>query len=209
MDRCCELAGRVVAPSRCGACDETLPRETLLCAACASSVERWNGNGQPFAFGAYGGALASVLLRLKYGGRPDLGPKLGLLLAGSLVGLGRGIEAEVVVPVPVPRSRLIERGFNQAALIAGPVARVLGAKFAPLALRRQEGGTRQAALQRKERLENLRGAYSVREASVIEGKAVLLVDDVSTTGATLASCAEVIARAGPRALTTAVVARVE
>ena len=199
----------MVAPSRCGACDEVLPRETLLCATCASSVERWNGNGQPFAFGAYGGALASVLLRLKYGGRPDLGPKLGLLLAGSLVGLGRGIEAEVVVPVPVPRSRLIERGFNQASLIAGPVARVLGAKFAPLALRRQEGGTRQAALQRKERLENLRGAYSVREASAIAGKAVLLVDDVSTTGATLASCAEAIALAGPRCVTTAVVARVE
>ncbi len=200
---------RVAAPPRCGACDLRLDREVLLCRGCADTVVRWKGEQDPLAFGAYGGALASLLLRLKYASRADLGPPLGRLLADRLArvqGLG---AVDVVVPVPVPRSRLHERGFNQAALIARPVATALGAWFEPLALGRREGGVRQAALGRTGRLENLQGAYFLRRPVPLQGQRVLIIDDVSTTGATLRSCSELVWSAGAKAVRTAAVARVD
>ncbi len=208
--RSIELIGPLVAADRCGACDVRLSRRALLCSACAATVERWHGNGDPIAFGLYGGALAQVLLRIKYGRRPDLGQPVGELLAGAADahGLGR-VGLDVVVPVPVPRSRLRERGYNQAALIGRWVARGLQAPMACMALARAEGGSKQAALGRRERLRNLQGAFWVRESRWVSGARVLLVDDVSTTGATVQACTEQLLAAGARVVRSIVVARTD
>jgi ComF family protein len=203
-----DLVGLLVAPQRCAACEQPIGRWSHLCAVCAATVERWHGEGDPLAFGLYGGALAQSLLRLKYGGRPDLGPRLGMLLRDHVLGELDGCGIDVVVPVPVPRGRLIERGYNQASLIAGPLARRLGARFAPLALWRTEG-TKQAALARAERLVNLQGAIRARRPEQVAGKTVLLVDDVSTTGATVEACTSALAIAGARGVRSIVVARAE
>ena len=77
----------------------------------------------------------------------------------------------------VPYGRLVERGYNQAALLARPLVGELGARFASLALHRVDGSV---SLNRKHRLENLRGAFSVRQRWAVEGRTVLLVDDVGT-----------------------------
>lgn len=202
-----EWLGNLVAPRRCAACDVRIGR-ALLCAGCASTVERWEGRGEPWAFGIYGGALAQALLRLKYGARPDLGPVLGMLLGDHVLRGSRAGQVDVVIPVPVPRMRLIERGYNQAALIAAPVVGRVQALFAPLALSRADG-IKQAALGRRERLTNLRGALRVRRPNEVAAKRVLLVDDVSTTGATLEACTRVLLAAGARSVHAVVVARAE
>lgn len=199
-----------MSPPRCAACDQRLGRRALLCAACASTVQRWEGSQDPLAFGLYGGALAQTLLRLKYGGRPDLGGAVGLLLAGVVLARTQDLgPIDVIVPVPVPRSRLVQRGYNQAALIARPLLRPLAARFAPLALQRREGGAKQASLGRHDRLENLRDAFHVREPDRVRTRRVLLVDDVSTTGATIETCTHALLDSGARAVRSAVVARVE
>ena len=201
--------GDVVSPIRCAACDEKLSTRALLCPLCASTVIRWESGDEPLAFGHYGGALASALLRLKYAKRPDLARPLGQLLRTATLDRLHPGDVDVVVPVPVPYGRLVERGYNQAALLARPLVGELGARFAPLALHRVDGSVKQASLNRKQRLENLRGAFSVRQRWAIEGRTVLLVDDVSTTGATLAACRAVLEEAGAAAVVTAVVARAE
>ncbi len=201
--------GDIVSPLRCGACNAALRHRTLLCPACAATVIRWQGTGDPLAFAHYGGALASTLLRLKYGKRPDLAHPLGQLLREVARHHLDPDEVDLVVPVPVPYGRLVERGYNQAALIARPLVGVLGASFAPLALARRDGSTKQAALNRLERLRNLRGAIVVRRPRLVRGRRVLVVDDVSTTGATLAACQEALVSAEASAVRTAVVARTE
>jgi ComF family protein len=209
--RCVALAiGDVVSPARCGACDTRLARRALLCAACAASVERCSDLRDPIAFGVYGGALAQTLLRLKYGRRPDLAVGLGSLLCECVTRHSRLLGTiDGVVVVPVPRSRLRDRGYNQAALIARAlVPRVCGV-LAPLALARREGGHKQAALNRADRLKNLRGAFWVRQPSVVRGRRWLLVDDISTTGATLAACGVALLEAGAVSVRSAVVAKAD
>ncbi len=180
----------VLAPPRCAACGAGVPLRTAFCPGCAASIERAPGPAAgPFL---YGGAIARAITRFKYGPRPDLAHPLGRLLATHAT---RSTGAEVVVPVPLHPLRLASRGFNQAALLAAHVARALGARHEPLALRRTRDTGAQAELDRAARLRNVAGAFEVRRPRGLAGRRVLLVDDVRTTGATLAACAAA-ARAG-------------
>jgi predicted amidophosphoribosyltransferase len=117
---------------------------------------------------------------------------LGVLVA-ELVPPG---ACDVVVPVPTPVERLVARGYNPAALLAGPVARRAGAPCSALALVRPTNAIAQATLPRTARLAIPSGTFVVARPQDVVRRRVLLVDDVVTTGATLRSCAEALRRAG-------------
>jgi len=199
-----EVFASVLAPPRCAACDTPVPRMAVFCASCASTVEAAGDGDAAFV---YGGAVAQAIVRMKYESRPDLARPLGDLLWRSLAPRAGALHEALVVPVPLHPSRLAERGYNQSALLARRVARHLGASFAPLALARARDTPKQATLDREARHANVGGAFRVREARRVCGRAVLLVDDVSTTGATLDACSHALQTAGARVVATAVLAR--
>jgi len=201
-----EIFASVLAPPRCAACDAPVPRLAVFCPACASTVET-GGHGDGEAAYVYGGAIAQAIVRMKYESRPDLARPLGDLLWRSLAPRAGSLREVLVVPVPLHPSRLAERGFNQSSLLARRVARHLGAPFVPLALARARDTPKQATLDREARLANVAGAFRAREAARVGGRAVLLVDDVSTTGATLDACSHALRAAGASAVATAVLAR--
>jgi len=148
----------------------------------------------------YGGPLAEALRRVKYGARPDLAASLGKLMASAAQPYAGRVDC--VVPLPLHPARLRARGFNQAALLARPVARALGVPMRTRELRRVRPTATQASLPRGERLGNVRGAFRAKGATQL-GR-VLLIDDVRTTGATLASAAATLLDAGcPRVFTLA------
>lgn len=153
----------------------------------------------------YGGAMATAIGRLKYGDRADLGPRLGRAMLPAAERLAGKVD--VVVPVPLHPRRLAERGYNQAALLARPVTRALGARSAPRALVRHRDTPRQAQLDRAERLVNVRQAFAVTHRASIRGARVLLVDDVRTTGATLEACTTALEAAGARDVLALVLAQ--
>jgi ComF family protein len=192
-----ELALAFVAPPRCAACGGGVPLRQIFCSGCARTlVTRAPPRGQAFSsVFVYGGAVARAVVRLKYDPRPDLGAPLGDLLRRGLPLLS-GWTPDVVVPVPLHTSRLAERGFNQAALLAAPVARELGVPLAARALVRTRDTPQQATLDRKSRLRNVRRAFAARDARTVAGKRILLVDDVRTTGATLLACEHALRAAG-------------
>jgi ComF family protein len=99
------------------------------------------------------------------------------------------------VPVPASAEKLKERGFNQAELLASRLAALLGAPVLPQALLRRDS-LAQHTLNRKTRLQNAETAYAINEATHVKGKHILLVDDVLTTGATMASCGALLLEAG-------------
>ena len=209
LESACTYFGDLLSPLRCAACDASLDCRALLCPPCASSVIRWKRGGSPLAFAHYGGALASTLLRLKYANRPDLAYPLGQLLRTVVLDELQPGDIDIVVPVPVPYNRLVQRGYNQAALIAQSLTRPLSASLEPRVLGRRDGSVKQAALNRRDRLENLRDAFFVRQSNAVRSRRVLLVDDVSTTGATLDSCQGLLEACGATLVHTAVVARTE
>lgn len=203
-----DLVASFLAPPRCAACDAPVSRAAVFCAACASTVQRAEDTSErALAAFVYGGAIADAITRFKYGARPDLARALSDLLWRAVATHAARLSGSVVVPVPLHPLRLADRGFNQSALLARPIARRLGALFLPLALARVRDTPRQASLGRGDRLGNVGGAFRARQPERLRGRRVLLVDDVRTTGATLAACAQAALEAGAGPVCTAVLAR--
>jgi ComF family protein len=155
------------------------------------------------AIGAYDGALRRIVHALKYDGRRTVARPLAALMRQRSAGILAG--AQFAVPVPLHPSRRRERGFNQAA----DLARNLGVPVLG-ALRRIRATAAQTGLPAAQRHRNVRKAFAIsragRRLSRIPAPIVVLVDDVSTTGATLEACARVLTEAGVqevRALTAA------
>ncbi len=142
--------------------------------------------------------------RLKY--RRDLG--LGEALTPQLTDFVSGLawSLDLVVPVPLGLKRLDERGYNQVALIAWPLAMSLGIAYDPQGVARRRETRTQVGLVRRERQENVRDAF-VANPTRVRGRSILLVDDVATTGSTLSSCAGALSAAGARDVFALTVAR--
>ncbi len=195
-----------LSPPACAACDQPVLSQRVFCPSCAETVERCPmTDDDSLAFAHFGGAVAIALRRFKYEERADLARPLGHLLRRAVV--DAGIHTDVVVPVPLHPRRLAERGYNQAALLARAVADQLDVPFAPRALERQRQTAQQARLGRAERLVNMAEAFEVRDKPAVEGRAILLVDDVLTTGATLLACRDALIRSGAEEVRSVCLAR--
>jgi ComF family protein len=187
--------------ARCAGCGAA---GTWLCLACRELCEPVR-QGRLTAAGTYGGALREAIHRFKYGGERALANELGELVASCLASdLATGVALDVVVPAVLHRDRARSRGYDQAWLLADVVARRTALPLR-VPLRRIRPAMPQILLDRAARAENLRGAY-VAEAGTLHGARVALVDDVATTGATLAAATGALRAAGARSVRSYVVA---
>jgi ComF family protein len=159
------------------------------------------------SFGAYTPRMARAILLLKYGKLVPLGAWFARHLAGLAERQPQDFAADAVVPVPLDRGRLRERGYNQAELIARPLARMLNIPFRSYLLVRTRPRPNQLRLTRRERWETVRGAYATHKSAQVDKLRVLLVDDVFTTGATLDACSRALKRAGAARVVGLTVAR--
>lgn len=183
-----EALVQLVAPERCVACDGS-PVQSAFCSPCAVSVERATDVRGVFE---YGGPVADAIQRFKYDGRSELSRPLGRLLSAEARRLRGAVDA--VVPVPLHWRRRRVRGYDQAALLARPVARSLGVPLWLRRLRRIQATAQQAGLCRRDRLRNVERAFAC--IALPNAPSVLLIDDVATTGATLAAATRSLRDAG-------------
>jgi ComF family protein len=158
-----------------------------------------------YSFGAYEDTLRDLIHLFKYSRIRTLAGPLGELIASAVP---RDQSFDVVVPVPLHWRRRLERGFNQSELLARAVARRYGAPVIN-AVRRARSTATQAGLSNAKRRANVAGAFTVARKRAIERRRVLLVDDVMTTGATAASCAAALRRAGASYVGLLTLARVD
>jgi ComF family protein len=143
-----------------------------------------------------GGVLQAVQHAFKYGGRPQVAEAAGRLVATAWERAGYP-RPDVVVPVPLARTRLLERGYNQSERLSAGLACALNVPTAPDLLARVRGTRPQTALSRERRRENVAGVFEIADDKYdLEGCRVLLVDDVLTTGATVLAASEPLQAAG-------------
>lgn len=155
----------------------------------------------------YDGAVAAIIRRMKASREAFWAGPLAEWLRRRLAGEPFLKRLDAVVCVPQTRRGRLARGFNPAGEIARRTARSLSLPFRPDALARERGGRKQSDLPRVERLANPAGLFRVPRGADIEGRTLLLVDDVITTGATVSECARVLRAAGARAVYAAAPAR--
>ncbi|MBI4553514.1 MAG: ComF family protein [Candidatus Latescibacteria bacterium] len=188
----------------CERCSTPLDGEDAVCRVCA---------GRSFSFVRARAAVTfdetvqTMIHLLKYRGRRALGRFLGRVLAEAAVREDWFREVDLLVPVPLHRSRARERGYNQSELLARGVADRADLPLATRLLTRHQSTRSQTTLTPAERAANVRGAFRVIAPHTVAGTRIALVDDVFTTGATFDSCAHALLDGGAAAVYALAVAR--
>jgi len=222
IGRLSSVALDLALPATCAGCGR---EGSPLCAACLPALDArlTLPGGTPIGLPAdipapllqlewcapFSGPVRSALHDLKYAGERRLAEPLGAAVGRRWARVGTG--ARIVVPVPVHAERERRRGYDQATLLAAVAARHLGLPMARV-LERGRATVAQFELGREERAANVAGAFRLRAADpaagpTVAGSWILLVDDVVTTGSTLAACATALERAGAMAVSAIAVAR--
>ncbi|RJL06538.1 ComF family protein [Paracoccus aestuarii] len=195
---CCDCCGAPLPD------DGTGSDEALVCDDCLGAMRPWSRGRAAMV---YGGTGRKLILALKHGDRLDLAPAL----AGWLARAARPLACEgmVVAPVPLHLRRLVRRKYNQSAQISARLARDLGLDHCADLLRRCRHTAPQDRRGAAERFANQQGALALhpRHAAMIQGRPVLLVDDVMASGATITAAATALLAAGSGPVSMAVVAR--
>lgn len=181
MPPICEICGVMLSGGRvCARCRQNPPR--------IQAIRSW---------AVFGGPLRNAIHGLKYQRQVGLGWVLSAGMADVMAQNDWPIE--LVIPVPLGVARRKERGYNQASLLALPLAYRRKLRYAPKALFRSRETQSQVDLNREERRLNVQGAFTAR-GPIVGGRCVLVVDDVTTSGATLDACAEALYQAGAKAV---------
>jgi ComF family protein len=142
---------------------------------------------------AYGEITRSLAIRLKYGRKVAIARTMARYMAPLV---GPAASDPILVPVPLHRTRLWQRGFNQSALVARELSRTLKLRTHPLVLRRLKRTPPLKGMSPLQRRRTVAGAFKVEDKEAVAGRTVILVDDVLTTGSTADACARALQRAG-------------
>ena len=174
---------------------------------CRECQERGFAFDAARSFGVYDGALARAIVLMKYERIEPLGAWFAKRLFEAVRGIPPQFAADLVVPVPLHRTRQKERGFNQVDLFGRLVARKLGLPYRPVLLKRERPRPDKHLLHFEERWEAVRGAFVIRDGGRVDNLRILLLDDVMTSGATLDACTRALREAGAKSVAGLTIAR--
>lgn len=154
----------------------------------------------------YKDSVRRALLRFKFKAKPALYRAFAYFLAEKIKKMTDSVNADIILCVPLYKERLRQRGYNQAGLISGELGRLFNKPDYSCAIVRQRDTGSQSRLGRDKRKTNVDGAFKVVEPEAVNGKAVILVDDILTTGSTAGECCKVLKEAGAEKVYVAAVA---
>jgi ComF family protein len=228
---------RIVLHAPCVVCERELPwrdRTASCCQSCWASLPAipaskcrfcalpWSGDDPDFicgpclatplpvdwteAWGCYRGSLAQVLHAFKFKRHDFFADPLAELMEQTIRRRG-DLDFDAIVPVPMHRAKVRRRGYNQAGLLGRELAKRIGIRCEPGLLTKTRDLDAQSKLARDARASNVRGAF--QSSPQVAGRRILLVDDVSTTGATIRACATELTRGGAARVAAVVVAKTE
>ena len=217
-----EQISGMIFPPKCIFCQQLLSHDAVLhiCTDCylklpfldkAFMTTTQDGDDKSYCDGAvsifqYTGMVKESLIRFKFYNKPSYYRTYARLIADRLVNTIEIKQFDLVLSVPLHRHKEFSRGYNQAHLIARALARELKLPERSDLLNRYRYTEAQSLLDKQKRNQNVKGAFTVTSPKKIEGKSVLLVDDILTTGSTLEECGRMLKQAGALKVTAVVVA---
>lgn len=213
-------------PNTCAGCDEALVKgESMICTKCIIEMPRANYHLDPnnafyqklrgrvpvqfvmaFLKFSKSGRVQKILHELKYRNKPALGQKLGSVFGAELVRSGYKEKFDLVIPVPLHRIKKTNRGYNQSEEFGKGLAEMLEIPCTDQVVERVSQTATQTTKSRLGRWNNVKDVFAIPDASAINGKRVLLVDDVVTTGATLEAVCSSLYSHGTAAVSIACIA---
>lgn len=206
-----------VYPPRCPFCDKFISEHGRICGPCDRSLIRLDSDAvfahlpklwfiKCRSLFAYDGPVKDAVHNFKYNERLDLARYFGTELCHEAGKIG---QFDLIVPVPLHRRRLAARGFNQSALIASKLAKLLSIPTDLDSLQRVKNIDPQVGMERDERIKNVKGAFAVlpKRVQKISDRNILLIDDVLTTGATVNECSKVLIKFGAESVRVLTIAR--
>ncbi|WP_400192778.1 ComF family protein [Hymenobacter sp. B81] len=218
----------LIFPRTCLACHQSLTRgEDHLCTGCRAQLpytdyHRLPAADNPLMRRFWGrvpvqhvlsylrflrrGRVQHLLHQLKYQGQREVGSALGRMYGQELAACGLGADVQLIVPVPLHPRKLAKRGYNQSDSFAEGLATSLTVPWNATALQRNSYTASQTRKSRAERWQNVAEVFQVAQPAAVQGRHVLVVDDVLTTGATLEACAVQLLDAGAAAVSVATIA---
>ena len=200
----------LVFPRSCMVCDELLsPQEKDICLDCLSKLPKIEKIHLEEIEKTFWGKIAveratsyiyyhknspynNIIHNLKYRDRPEAGERLAFIAGTEIAESGFFDGIDAIVPLPLSKKKQRKRGYNQCDYIAAGLSRATGIPVIKGAIERTTANETQTHKNRDERWKNVEGIFTLKNASRFEGKHILLIDDILTTGATLASCAATI-----------------
>ncbi len=193
----CVESIREIGDPLCQQCGLPLPEdshdEALFCGQCLTAPPTYD----KARYGVkYKGTVQQAIKSLKYGGSLHAAAALSDILTDAFHRHYEPAEFDLILPVPIHRKKLRERGFNQVVVLAEKLSARIGIPLDRTSFVKSADTPPQAGLSRKERLSNLRGSFRVARKDAIKNKRILLVDDVATTGSTIREAARTIRNAG-------------
>jgi ComF family protein len=201
-------------PRSCVSCDSGLVgNEAIICTACRISLPRIEASSihsdsvrykfvnipevlsaQCFLLFTKKGKVQRLLHALKYRGNKEVGLELGYMFGTELISKNILPQAELIISVPLHKSKIAKRGYNQSDLLAEGLSKATGIGWSGTALIRNKHTNTQTGKSKKERQQNVEGVFEVHET--LQQKSVIIIDDVLTTGATLRECVSALKKAG-------------
>ncbi len=199
-------------PIYCAACDSPLHRnEKVMCTSCRHELPLGNFhnvNAKKIEKVFYGrikiekvtslliyqkdGIVQNLIHNLKYRGRQEIGKELGKWLGDEMLESTQYIGVNAVIPVPLHKKRLRERGYNQVEKFGIEIAKKLDTKYIDSVLKKKSYNNKQSKREKQARWTNTAETFEIENQSLLENKHILLVDDIITTGATIEACVRVL-----------------
>ena len=215
-------------PNFCFGCHDALKKgEEILCSQCLSELPRldyFQSDNNPLVNRFIGrvpmkhgwallkfqkaGIVQNLLHQLKYKNRPEIGERLGKILAQKIKEANQAGEIDLIIPVPLHKNRIRMRGYNQSSMIARGISEVFEVPHSEMVIKRVSATKTQTKKSKVERWENVNYAFQVIDVGAISTKRILIVDDVVTTGATIEAIAKCLLNAGAREISVACLAEV-
>ncbi len=198
---------RWIEPPFCSVCGDPFPSKEAGVHPCGECAKRKKHFATARALGSYEGPLQEAIHRWKYEGKATLTPLFGQWMVEGVKRYWNPCALDLLIPVPLHKKRLRQRGFNQALLLTKRLSRSTGIPFRGGILKKVRTTLPQVNLSGIERRKSVKGSFAIASRDAVRGKRILLIDDVFTTGATVNECAKVLMAAGSKCVDVLTLAR--